>query len=83
MDSIPSDALQGVQGQGQDDEERAKRAADEQQLRRDLLTQILDTGARERCTSGMPPIWRSTSTGRLMINSISYIIGQSAKSPTD
>ncbi|RXW18871.1 hypothetical protein EST38_g6972 [Candolleomyces aberdarensis] len=51
MDSIPSDALQGVQGQGQEDEERAKRAADEQQLRRDLLTQILDSGARERRTS--------------------------------
>ncbi|KAJ2931327.1 hypothetical protein H1R20_g5654, partial [Candolleomyces eurysporus] len=48
MDSIPSDALQGVQGQGQEDEERAKRAADEQQLRRDLLAQILDSGARER-----------------------------------
>ena len=84
MDNIPSDALQGVQGQGQDDEERAKRAADEQQLRRDLLAQILDTGARERCTFMIPPIWlldvrQPSSSNDLTVSRISLVSQQRAQ----
>ncbi|KAF5324934.1 hypothetical protein D9611_004585 [Ephemerocybe angulata] len=49
MDKIPAEALQNAQGgAGPSDEEQAKRAADEQQMRRDMLATILDVGARER-----------------------------------
>lgn len=79
MDSIPSDALQGAQGQGQDDEERAKRAADEQQLRRDLLTQILDTGARERCTSSSLALDIKGPSNDLTVSRISLVSQQRAQ----
>jgi len=50
--NIPPEMLQGAQGSGGSPDEaaeQAKRLADEQQRRRDLLSQILDSGARERC----------------------------------
>lgn len=49
MDKISAEALQGGQQGGPSEEEQAKRAADEAQLRRDMLATILDVGARERC----------------------------------
>jgi hypothetical protein len=37
-------------GGGESPEEAAKRAAAEEQMRRDILATVLDTAARERCT---------------------------------
>lgn len=56
MDSISPEALQNAQpGAGPSDDEQAKRAADEQQMRRDMLATILDVGARERCAYPRSP----------------------------
>ena len=40
-----------AQAGGQSNEEEAAKQAQEEQMRRDLLATVLDTAARERCTS--------------------------------